>query len=432
MKRLLILMGLIGILTAPLVGAPLSLDLLLQSFDQHSAAVQFGQIDLQKQAITAQSDLKNEHQVQLEMKTQYSYYADRTKLPLALQMLPVQNPFPGTSDLTLKYQYFYVSAQFDHTTPAFRRSDLIVGFDRNLRDFVYSEADYRRDTHAIADKTIRLQGKETRNTAMQELVDGYVVLKNIQIDIAQKKEAVDENNREIRMLRRKLANEDATPFDIDYLNLQIQELMLEIRYLKDSEKNQMQWLFLKAGWSGAVSGNVASDIPDSPLSEIADGSHAASIKMAEKTQQQLAHRYLKEKAAPEIRMGAQYSLENQAWTATGRVVWVLDDPLRDVNLASENIKKLDIEYQDLRASQTLHTAQLRDEYDYLVKKAMLGQRRVALFEKRYLAARQVFENGGMTLLDFDKEKKNYYDAFSVAKKAVNTLNGFKFKIARIY
>jgi hypothetical protein len=70
---------------------------------------------------------------------------------------------------------------------------------------------------------------------------------------------------------------------------------------------------------------------------------------------------------------------------------------------------------------------LDNEYVYLEKKYETAYSKKMIFEKRKNVAKELFERGYMSLIDYFKEKQNYTDALLFFQKSKNELNGFKYK-----
>ncbi|OGS19504.1 MAG: hypothetical protein A3J83_06165 [Elusimicrobia bacterium RIFOXYA2_FULL_40_6] len=335
----------------------------------------------------------------------------------------------GSSNAQVYYNFLYYDYSLDYANngkPDFRQRK--VGVFKDLNDFYYSEDRFKRKQYFIRKDLVRNTNGQAKENAQKDIVDLYVKVLNIHLEKEIKKEAVQDNNKQLELL--KARTQDSTPFDIEYIELQNQEYENDLQDLTEDEKIQTMKLLEKAGI--APEDKEQEDISLKELVDITTAAwhlypYSVEAKDIEIRRQKEYIRYTALSSMISKTIYADYDPENLVWTARASIGLYLYDYGADKKIQKKNLEKLELEKAELEKNHERNLKLAENEYERLQKKYATASARKEIFEKRELVARGMFDRGYMSMLDYHKEKQSRIDAILSYNKIKNELNGFKYK-----
>jgi hypothetical protein len=253
-----------------------------------------------------------------------------------------------------------------------------------------------------------------------------VKILNTNLELTIKQDAIKENNKRIEIL--KARSEDTVPFDIEYVELQNQEYENDINFLIETNRIQTIQLFEKVGMdSKEVLDIKLKELDDIVINDLQIYPYILKDKNLEIQKQKEYIKYVNRLSMVSKTISANYDPENSIWTANLSFGINLFDYNADKKIQQKQMDRLEVEKIELEKEFNRNKILLDNEYVYLEKKYETAYSKKMIFEKRKNVAKELFERGYMSLIDYFKEKQNYTDALLFFQKSKNELNGFKYK-----
>jgi hypothetical protein len=333
----------------------------------------------------------------------------------------------GNTSLEVYYNFLYFSTALEYANNSKPdQKKQVVGVFKELSDFFYSENKYKRNLLPIKQAITKNTLDEAKEKEKKEIIDLYVKILNTNLELTIKQDAIKENNKRIEIL--KARSEDTVPFDIEYVELQNQEYENDINFLIETNRIQTIQLFEKVGMdSKEVLDIKLKELDDIVINDLQIYPYILKDKNLEIQKQKEYIKYVNRLSMVSKTISANYDPENSIWTANLSFGINLFDYNADKKIQQKQMDRLEVEKIELEKEFNRNKILLDNEYVYLEKKYETAYSKKMIFEKRKNVAKELFERGYMSLIDYFKEKQNYTDALLFFQKSKNELNGFKYK-----
>ncbi|BDU51199.1 TolC family protein [Haliovirga abyssi] len=407
----------------------LGLDDIIESFNNKSSYVKKEKLELDKLKIDENGNFIDKWgKLSFNITPNYSYYTDKDKMPLNLQMTKDISKYPGGITVNLGYNMFYSAITYDNTTSKVKRVSYKLGLTKSLNDIIYSEQKYKDNSINLNSKLTKLNLKISKKTELKNIVDLYIRIKNLDSEILINENSLKVMNEEYENLIKKLEYGEAVKIDVEYMGIEIKSIKNSIEYLKKEIKNKKRELLKKVGIEDSDYEFKDIKAIDNFKIEINEDKIVVNSLNEKLNEENL--KYYKRKSEPNINFDMNYDIEGKVWNAgivfTGNII----EYGTDVRKTKKELDKLKIEKKELEIKSKEDKENAEIEYKNLLSKLEIAKEKMQNMEKRYEVDKNIYENGYMSLLDFLKEQKNRDEAKLNYDKAKNELNGFRYKVKR--
>lgn len=372
----------------------------------------------------------------LEIQPQYNYFKDKRNnwiywdnFDIETADSPVNN-YTGNINMVVSYRGLYYRSFYNDYTDKVRKDrgfgSQEVGYAQNLNNLIYSDEKYRTKQIEYDEQNLKYAMRTGTKAEIDGLIDRYIAIKNLEIDIESRNNIYMINNEEIYNLKEKLRFGEGTELDIEYLEIENKDIEGELKILKENIKNEKKRLFSSIGLEYDENVNLK-ELSELKVDEINVEEAPAKVVDVRVKRQQEELKYLRRNLMPTIDMGGAYDLINERWSANLRFVYQPINFNTNFRLQEKNLEIIKLERDNEYKNLALEKERRKNEYENLIGKYNISGEKEENWRKKYEIADRVFKKGYIGVMEFIRIRDHYSEAQLNTKKAKNGLAAFRYK-----
>lgn len=446
MKKLIFIMSIISFMflsiSMSLFAKDMTLDDIIKNFDNQSSYKKINEIEIKKLELGKRINYF-EHWLKLNIDSNLKYaylekpYGDEEGEEW-YQYHGILN-YPGQGEISFSYQALYVGLAYEYTSYKIKRNGYKVGFSQSLNDFIYSPQVYRDDRLSLAQKNAEYSIKADRLEKVNKIIDLYIELKGNEKELEAEKNLKAQKDENLKMLQKQFEIGQVRKLDVDYASIEVSQEDIKIADLNQQVTQKKNELLQQVGIQNQDLNSInLKDIEEINLPDFVINDSELQAKNSEIELKNKDIKFLNRQNIPELVLGSSYDLEKEVWEIgvtikTELLAIGFSNSDENVNLgkleeAKQDLKKLQIQADEIKKNLVLKDQELKNQYDLLQKKYETAKTTKEIAVKKLEITKMMYQKGYIDTVEYLKELKDCSDADLQFEQVKNMLNGFKYRL----